>query len=266
MRRPLALSALLLTTAAAPAPPVPRAPRPVEVMVVGTFHMANPGRDIHNMQVDDVRTPRRQREIAAVTAGLARFRPTRVAVEWDAPVVAERWPKYASEQLATSRNEVVQLGFRLAREAGAEVHGVDVETDFPFEPVQAYAKAHDRQAVLDAADALVVEKVAAETRLLKTGSVGSALRYLNDPVRLESDNGFYRSTLKIGGGAEQPGAELLTAWCRRNFLICANLVQLAKPGDRIVVLYGSGHAFLLRQCVRETPGFRLVEANAYLPR
>jgi hypothetical protein len=49
-------------------------------------------------------------------------------------------------------------------------------------------------------------------------------------------------------------------------LICANLVQLARPGDRIVVFYGSGHAFLLRQCVAETPGFRLVEANAYLPR
>lgn len=31
------------------------------------------------------------------------------------------------------------------------------------------------------------------------------------------------------------------------------------------VLYGSGHAFLLRQCVSEMPGYRLVEANDYLP-
>jgi hypothetical protein len=41
-------------------------------------------------------------------------------------------------------------------------------------------------------------------------------------------------------------------------------VQRAKPGDRVVVFYGSGHAFLLRQCVSEMPGYRLIEANDYL--
>ena len=54
---------------------------------------------------------------------------------------------------------------------------------------------------------------------------------------------FYRNLLRVGGGAEQPGADLLAAWYRRNFHICANLVQLAQPGDRVVVFYGSGHAF-----------------------
>lgn len=42
------------------------------------------------------------------------------------------------------------------------------------------------------------------------------------------------------------------------------MVQLATPGDRIVVLYGSGHTFLLRQRVRRMPGFRLGEGNDYL--
>jgi uncharacterized phosphosugar-binding protein len=58
----------------------------------------------------------------------------------------------------------------------------------------------------------------------------------------------------------------LTQWYKRNFLICANLVQRARPGDRAVVFFGSGHSFLLRQCVGEMPGYRLVEANGYLPR
>ena len=95
--------------------------------------------------------------------------------------------------------------------------------------------------------------------------VAATLRYLNDPVRLRQDNSFYRQTLRIGAGTDQPGADLLTAWYRRNFLICANIVQNSHPGDRIVVFYGSGHAFLLRQCVAETPGFVLVEPNSYLP-
>jgi Family of unknown function (DUF5694) len=58
--------------------------------------------------------------------------------------------------------------------------------------------------------------------------VADTLRFLNELARLISDNGFYRSMLRVGNGAEQPGADLLTAWYHRNFLICANLVQLAQ--------------------------------------
>jgi hypothetical protein len=34
----------------------------------------------------------------------------------------------------------------------------------------------------------------------------------------------------------------------------------------VVVFYGSGHLLQLRQCVSETPGLKLVEANAFLSR
>jgi hypothetical protein len=82
---------------------------------------------------------------------------------------------------------------------------------------------------------------------------------------VKADHAFYRTLLRIGGGNTQPAVDLAAAWYKRNFLICANLIQLAQPGDRMVVFYGSGHAFLLRQCVAETPGFELVEPNDYLP-
>jgi len=96
--------------------------------------------------------------------------------------------------------------------------------------------------------------------------IAGELRFLNDPVRLAHDNDFYRVLLHVGAGAEQPGAELLTAWYSRNFQICARLLQLSAPGDRVVVLFGWGHSFLLRQCVQETPGLRLAEPNDYLPK
>jgi hypothetical protein len=82
---------------------------------------------------------------------------------------------------------------------------------------------------------------------------------------MRADNGFYRTMLRIGLGEDQPGVDLLTAWYHRNFQICANLLQIAKPGDRVVIFFGAGHAFPLRQCVAETPGYKLVEANDYLP-
>ena len=104
-----------------------------------------------------------------------------------------------------------------------------------------------------------------DARILADKSLGALLRHLNEPDRIVRANGFYRSMLKVGLKADQPGADLLAAWTHRNLRICANLLQLAQPGDRVVVFFGSGHALLLRQCVAETTGYRLVEPNAYPP-
>src|SRR5574341_2463387 len=52
-----------------------------EVIVLGVYHMANPGRDVFNMQADDVLAPKRQQEIAELVAVLKKFNPTKVAVE-----------------------------------------------------------------------------------------------------------------------------------------------------------------------------------------
>ena len=261
----LLLSVLLSACAVVPAVAADD-PADVEVMIVGTYHMANPGRDLHNTRSDDVLAPKRQEELVGIAASLARFAPTVVAVEWPADTTRERYRAYRDGTLGESRNEVVQLGFRLAKAAGLdEVHGIDVDGDFPYGPVQAFAGAHGQGAVLADAHAGIGASVAALQARIDGGSIAQALRWLNEPRRIADDNAFYRQLLRIGAGDEQPGVDLLAAWYRRNFAICANLLQRAKPGDRAVVFYGSGHAFLLRQCVEETPGLRLVEANDHLP-
>lgn len=242
-------------------------PPPVEVMVVSVFHMSNPGHDLHDAKVDDVLTPQRQSQIATVTDRLAAFHPDKIAVEWPKDLVEERFAKYLAGTLTPSHNEVVQLGFRLAKTAHARgVYGIDVDGDFPYDAVKRYADAHGMAPLLAAQAARGDEDTAEEERVLARQGVAAAIRRLNTPSHLAADNGFYRTVLKIGAGADQPGADLETAWYRRNFLICANLLQIAKPGDRIVIIYGAGHGLLLRQCVAETPGYVLVEPNSFLQR
>jgi hypothetical protein len=248
-------------------PMAAQAAEPVSVMIVGVFHMSNPGRDLHDMHADDMLSPKRQSEIGAITDAFRKFHPTVIATEWPADVVIKRYGQYLAGTLAPSRNEVVQLGFRLAKAAGLKsVAGIDVDGDFPYETVDTYAKAHGMEKILAAANADVATFVDQQNALLANGTVAGVLRYMNDPAEITRGQDFYRTTLLIGGGTEQPGAELLTAWYSRNFKICANLVQLAKPGDHVVVFYGAGHAFLLRQCVSEMPGYKLIETNDYLPK
>ena len=158
----------------------------------------------------------------------------------------------------------MQLGFRLAKSAGATaVYGIDADGDFPFERVKNFAGAYGFKPLLDQVNS--GDEIQQQQKLLDTQGISATLRLLNDPARLQTDNTFYRTMLRIGKGDDQPGADLVASWYHRNLLICANLLQIARPGDRIVVIFGAGHAFLLRQCVQETPGFKLVEPNAYLP-
>lgn len=263
----LTMSSLLaLAAPVAASQPEAATPKDVEVMVVGTYHMANPGQDLHNNHVDDVLAPKRQQELEAVTTALSRFAPSRVAVEWPADLTRERYARHRDGSLPPSRNEVVQLGFRLAAAANLdEVDGIDVDGAFPYPAVEAFAKAHGQMDRLQKAHGTIAAEVAGFQQVIDNGSVAQALRNLNDPRRIVDGHAFYRELLLIGAGTEQPGVDLLTAWYQRNFAICANLLQQARPGDRIVVFYGAGHSHLLRQCVAETPGYRLVEPDDYLP-
>lgn len=264
-RLPIALLCLLLPLHAADAADTVNE-APAEVMIVGTYHFSNPGHDQHNVQADDVLTPERQKQLETIAKDMLRFRPTAVAVEWPADLVNERYAKFRAGKLEPSRNEVVQLGFRLANNAGLDsVHGIDVDGDFPYEPVQVWAQQHgatDRLAAMHGKIQAMVVKI---SKLQSEGTIGDALREMNRPETIAEDYAFYAELVRYGSGDEQPGAKLLTAWNARNFEICARLVQSLKPGDRAVVFYGAGHSYLLRQCVSQTPGLKLVEANEYLP-
>ena len=256
------LCALILPATAFTQTPTPAK---VSVIIVGTFHMSNPGHDMHNVTVDDVLLPKSQAELARITDAFAHFHPTVVMAEWPAAQTTERYTQYLAGTLPPSRNEVVQLGFRLAKTVGlTHVYGIDADGDFPYGPVETFAKSHGQTQIIDRLNAEEEANVQTLNNILKSSGIPATLRYLNDPTHI--NNSFYRQTLRIGEGTQQPGADLLTAWYHRNFLICSNILQNSHPGDRIVIFYGSGHAFLLRQCIAETPGFTLVEPNTYLPR
>ena len=84
MKHLLALAAALRRLHActsAPAPAAAADPNAIEVMILGTFHMDNPGADLNNAKVDPVTTPKKQAELQLVADALARFKPTAIAVE-----------------------------------------------------------------------------------------------------------------------------------------------------------------------------------------
>ena len=235
--------------------------RRAEVLVLGVYHMANPGRDIFNTQADDVLAPKRQAEIEQVTAVLKTFQPTKIAVERDPgdKRIAADYADYLAGKHELTRNEIEQLGFRLAKELGHQrVFGVDADGEFPYPRLIDYAKAHGRSKEFDAIEAELGEMVKAQTGYLASHTVLETLSYMNADDKIAQAVGFYYRQAHFGEAWNWAGADLIADWFRRNIRIYSNVVQLVEsPNERILVIYGAGHLGWLQRDFESDPTVRL---------
>ena len=245
----------------------------IQVMVLGTYHFGNPGQDLHNLKVDSVLTSEKQGELSDVAMRFSKFKPTKIAVEAMAKrpdFSLEKFDEFSPDKLNTNPDERVQIAFRLARLVGHKaVYGIDEQSDtidyFPFDKVDAFAKSSGHADRLTELHQKVDKKIKAMEADQRVKPVRLMLADLNEPAAIQADHGdFYYPLLRFGNQKEQPGAELNAAWYQRNAKIFAKLTQIAQPADRVLVVFGSGHAFWLRHFVQSTPGFELIESNKYL--
>lgn len=263
--RVVGMAALLLASTVSHEARAQNAPRNenarVEVLVLGVYHMDNPGRDIFNTQADDVLSSKRQAEIAEVIEVLERFRPSKIAVEaeFDDDRVSERYADYANGKHELTRNEVEQLGFRLARELGHEtVYPVDVDGEFPYPRLVKYAQATGRMTEFEELQAEGAEAADEFSAYLGSHTVLETLLYMNSDERIAQDVGAYFRLAEFGEGWDWAGADLVSDWFRRNMRIYSNVVRLVDDTDeRILVIYGAGHLGWLQYAFGSNPTLRL---------
>ncbi len=238
------------------------APRP-EILVLGTYHMANPGHDIHNMPADDVLSPKRQQEIAQLIAVLKKFNPTKIAIESDVSSgrVAKEYSDYLAGKYTLSRNEIDQIGYRLAKELGHRaVYPVDAEGDFPYMRVLNYAKANGLQDKFNAIQARTGQRVKAQGDFLGSHTVLETLVYMNSDSLAAADLAEYFTFVQFAEPYEYAGPDLLADFYRRNIHIYHNITTLIdSPSERILVIYGAGHLGWLRQDASNDASVRLRE-------
>jgi len=253
-----AITALAQQAAARkPEPPAARA----QVLVLGVYHMSNPGHDIFNMKADDVLAPKRQAEIAQLIEVLKKFHPTKIAVE--AGVYEDRIPKRYADYLAgkyeLTRNEIDQIGLRLAKELGHKtVYPVDADGDFPYPRIVNYAKASGRSKELDAMNDEMGGAVKAENAYLASHTVLETLLYMNADDRFAENMGWYYRAAHFGEPGDWAGADLVSDWFRRNMRIFSNVVRLAdSPNERVLVIFGAGHLGWLQHDFASDPNLRL---------
>jgi len=222
-----------------------------EILVLGTYHMANPGHDIYNMQADDVLSPKLQQEITQLIEVLKKFHPTKIAIEASvgSKRVEQDYSDYLAGKYSLTRNETNQIGYRLAKELGHHaVYAVDEDGDFPWQRVVNYAKANGRADKLDAINTVWGAMVKDEGDFLQSHTVLETLQYMNSDSRASKDLASYFALVPFADPGDYAAPDLLAAWYQRNIRIYSNIVRLVEsPNDRILVIYGAGHLPWLRQ-------------------
>jgi hypothetical protein len=244
-----------------------------DFLFIGSYHMGNPGRDVHNTRADDVLAERRQAEIADVVRRLAAFRPTRVMVEAEVgrqEEIGKRYTDSCKGERPLTRNEVEQIGFRVACKVGlATVHAVDWNELGPIKDEASidYLKAVERHHQQDqyARNLEIGRKVKEkDQQVLDNGSVLDMLKRLNsDEWLAQNARAYYRIGL-LGTPADPVGANWVQLWFGRNLAIFNNIARLTKPNDRVLVVYGAGHGNLLRQLAADSGIYRVHDTLKWL--
>lgn len=231
-------------------------------MVLGTHHFSGGGFDYVNPAVDDYLTPRRQREILEVVEHLARFKPSKIALEVHPDNEAafnDAYRSYLNGSHELKVSERQQIGMRLAAQLGhSRIYAVDfrnggMDIGGLFElgektgQTEILEYLNNLRAQMSEQDAtLNAETVSVRERLLHENS---------EDVR--NAHNVYLTLAQIGDESNLLGAQEMGNWWSRNLHIFANISHIAEPGDRILVIFGSGHKFLLDQFIDDSHEFIL---------
>lgn len=246
--------ALILIAAAAGSPESSaQSPPPARVMLLGTFHFDNPGRDAVKFTPIDVMRKSEQDYLVALAERLADFAPTKVVLEYRSDrdsLINARYADYLVGHFDLPRNEIYQIGFRVARlRKHARVYGFDATTPDEESPLWRYL-ATDSLAEQRLESLIAVESARLQS-LHATGSLKEILGQCNDPREDDRNKGFYMLLNPVAAASgEFFGADASADWWRRNLRMYALLQLLATPGERLLVIAGSGHTAILRDLLR----------------
>ncbi|REJ79308.1 MAG: hypothetical protein DWQ47_00780 [Acidobacteria bacterium] len=241
----------------------------VAVLLVGSYHMSNPGLDRFNLKADDVLAEKRQKEISDLVERLADFKATKVAVEapWGHEPTLERWQKYIAGEIELRKSESEQVGFRLAKKMGHQkIYPVDVRMmldDKELGPViAANPEFQKKMGEMDKFGGQAMEQMG---KWLSEGTISYMLYQMNRPEMLKLAHtpyvGYFLPMVKDENYA---GADYVTVWYQRNLRIFANLTRISEKGDRIFVIYGQGHIPIIKQLVESSPDYCTVDPLPFL--
>jgi hypothetical protein len=250
----------------------------IPVLTLGSFHFNFPNLDVQKIdRVDqiDVLDPEYQKEIEAIVSDLARFKPTIIVIERQPDQqskVDSLYQAYLKGVYRLSRREDEQIGFRLAKASVIKrLYCVDEWGNFSEKVSN----------IMEGKDSIRTQRFESfyfsnpdspkKTKVkptIKANGIRKELLLINDEQRIRESLGDY--LVGIFKYEEKEGDFLgvdfeTGRWFNRNLKIFRNIQRIKmSSGDRMVVIFGSGHLNLLNYFFECSPEYELVKVKDYL--
>ncbi|RZM25630.1 MAG: hypothetical protein EOO88_18610 [Pedobacter sp.] len=252
------------------------------ILLLGVFHFAGEQVDADTKPNDlriNMRSKERQQQIGALVQSLSKFAPTKIAFEGP-PQFHQKYDSlyraYLQRTLSGSESlmssELVQIGFALAKKMQlTTLYPVDAQA-FRFQLSKADSLATFEKYKQQPDTALtywtkVYDRYTAyNDTLAYRSSTQQYLHYLNSPKVQANSIGRWLVSTKRGSSTEPIGADgFITRYFNRNVRIYSNIQRLVdSKRDRILVIYGATHMYMLKSLFEASPEFTLDDTLKYL--
>lgn len=250
----------------------------IKVLNFGTFHFGHTP-DANKTEFDE-HAKESQEQIREISKMLAKFKPTIICIE--------SLPKYNDEinkayqeflnnytQLNTKYAESSMIGFEVGRWSNVKkIHGIDNQMGYNYSVGDYIENTPELQNSIDPKTYLqltnepfkeypeMVTRVSDYDKL----SLLEKLKLINEPIYLDhSINTNADKLLYVGIEDGFEGADNAAIFYHRNMKIYSNLNRIPMTkNDRIFIIMGTAHTAFLREFIKRSPKFEMVNTLEYL--
>ncbi|AYN03738.1 DUF5694 domain-containing protein [Flavobacterium sp. 140616W15] len=250
-----------------------------KAMVLGVFHFSNSQLDSYKPKFPfDILEKQRQSELDILLEKIAEYKPTKILLELNRiemdSLTNENYQSYLKGKflIDDKTNEVYQIGFKLAKKlnhhrvycSDADAKWFGVNLDWDNYDAEAYLKSKGQYEKTIRYDYESLYKLQDSLKTIQ--SLTKTLNMLNNLRGRLKDHQAYLTNILEGAGDNYLGADNVGRWYRRNLRIFSNAYDFTNfnKEERLLLIYGSGHVWLLRQFFKDSPDFEYIEANDYL--
>jgi len=243
-----------------------------KVLVVGTFHFDYPGLDAHKTsdedKIDVLKEPKKS-EVTELVNYIKKFNPNKIAIEafenWNA---TEKLNQYKNGDHRDKRDERFQLAMRIAKELELDtLYAIDASTmaedleKMDSSYTNALFKDFDFQSD-DVYHQYVKDWLGNEDKIIPKVNLLEYFKHINSKASHQYGYGAYLvGDFKLDN---ERGPDILSVWWyNRNLRIFRKLQLITEnSNDRILLVFGNGHAAVLRQFLEASPEYEFVEFDS----
>lgn len=243
-----------------------------QVLVVGTFHFNYPGLDElktkESDKIDVLKEPKKS-EVTELVEYIKKFKPTKIAIEahqgysWN-----EKFREYKEGNHRDKRDERYQLAMRIANDFNIDtLYTVDAESlsGVLWERDSTFYKSLTNKIDWELEDPYwnhAEKYFNYRESQMKTTPILEVIKGMNSREGHNTNFGLYL-TGSFATGEGQGADHFSMWWYNRNARIFANIVNITESQkDRILVIFGNGHAAILRQFFEASPQYDFVEFSS----